>query len=479
MREFVAKKVIMKKFLSVILSCIITISLFPAVASAANKPSAPSVTSASAKSSSSIEVKWGKVSGATSYRVDIRKSGDENYKTLTSGTSSTSYTASGLTSGSTYYFRVYAKNSAGTSERSATYMTHTKPAAPGQPSVSRDSESQLTISWNKVSGATKYKLLYRKADGSNNSYVTLASNLTATSYTHKKLSAGTKYCYRVVAVRTGEVGPEGRSSIKNVESDQSATKSKFTKLARPSNGVNNDKPNEVILSWKAASGDSTYKYQVYRDGKLIATTSALTYTDSSAVSGTIYPYYIRVVDTKDNNNSVSSCDIFYAGPKITKGISLTPQSASSMKISWDKPSSKTGLVYSVKKMVNGEYTTVATTKNNYYVDSGLKTGQTYQYYIQVRDTADNYLTSTYSKSAVLQILPEIVSLSKRSAEISPREHLKLTAIITPSNCTDKTVSWESSNDNIVSVTDGTVTAKAEGVAVITARTSNGKKIRAQ
>lgn len=103
-------------------------------------------------------------------------------------------------------------------------MTHTKPAAPGQPSVSRDSESQLTISWNKVSGATKYKLLYRKADGSNSSYVTLANNLTATSYTHKKLSAGTKYCYRVVAVKTGEVGPEGSRSIKNVESDQSATK---------------------------------------------------------------------------------------------------------------------------------------------------------------------------------------------------------------------------------------------------------------
>ncbi len=51
----------------------------------------------------------------------------------------------------------------------------------------------------------------------------------------------------------------------------------------------------------------------------------------------------------------------------------------------------------------------------------------------------------------------------------------LTTTITPSNATNKNITWKSSNDSIVTVsTTGKITAKKPGTAKITATSSNGK-----
>lgn len=52
---------------------------------------------------------------------------------------------------------------------------------------------------------------------------------------------------------------------------------------------------------------------------------------------------------------------------------------------------------------------------------------------------------------------------------------KLTATITPSNVTDKNISWKSSDDSIASISQtGEITAKKCGIVDITASSSNGK-----
>ena len=61
-----------------------------------------------------------------------------------------------------------------------------------------------------------------------------------------------------------------------------------------------------------------------------------------------------------------------------------------------------------------------------------------------------------------------ISLNKTSATIKPNATLTLTATVTPSDATDKTVTWSSSNPNIASVSNGIVTGHKEGTAVITA-----------
>ncbi len=69
-----------------------------------------------------------------------------------------------------------------------------------------------------------------------------------------------------------------------------------------------------------------------------------------------------------------------------------------------------------------------------------------------------------------------VTLNKSSININTGSTAKLTATISPSNTTNKSVYWSSSNSNVASVDQtGQITAKNEGTTTIKVRTSNGKE----
>jgi len=67
-----------------------------------------------------------------------------------------------------------------------------------------------------------------------------------------------------------------------------------------------------------------------------------------------------------------------------------------------------------------------------------------------------------------------VTISKTSLELTEGQNGTLTASVTPSNATDKTITWSSSDDSVATVNGGIVTAVKAGTATITATSSNGK-----
>ena len=92
-------------------------------------------------------------------------------------------------------------------------------------------------------------------------------------------------------------------------------------------------------------------------------------------------------------------------------------------------------------------------------------------------TSNNGKTATVKVSVIKN--PDIVdatgiTVSPSSLTLTAGGTDTLTATVTPSNATDKTVTWTSSNTGVATVSNGTVTAVAEGTATITAKTSNGK-----
>ena len=68
-----------------------------------------------------------------------------------------------------------------------------------------------------------------------------------------------------------------------------------------------------------------------------------------------------------------------------------------------------------------------------------------------------------------------VSLDKTSAELDVGGTLTLTATVAPTNATNQNVSWSSSDENVATVENGTVTAKAVGTADIIVTTEDGEK----
>ncbi len=155
---------------------------------------------------------WSASSGATSYKVKRALVTGGPYTTIASP-SSTSYTDSGLTNGTTYYYVVSAVNSGGESANSSQLSaTPQPPAAPAAPTnlnaSSGPRKGGVTLKWTQSTtpGVTKNYIYRRTSAGSYSSTPTVKIN-AATSYVDSKLSSGSNYCYRVTAVSSGGESP--------------------------------------------------------------------------------------------------------------------------------------------------------------------------------------------------------------------------------------------------------------------------------
>ena len=71
-----------------------------------------------------------------------------------------------------------------------------------------------------------------------------------------------------------------------------------------------------------------------------------------------------------------------------------------------------------------------------------------------------------------------ITLSQSSVSIEAGSTVNLTATVSPSNATDKTVTWSSSNAGVASVSGGVVTGVAEGNATVTA-SAGGKSAKCE
>src|SRR5208337_4391402 len=130
-------------------------------------------------------------SGTTSYNVKRSTTNGGPYTTVASPTTA-SYTNTGLTNGTPYYYVLTAVNTVGESNPSS-QATATPTAPVTVPPVptglqATAGNAQISLTWNASSGATSYNIKRSTTNGG--PYTTIASPATP-SYTNSGLTNGT------------------------------------------------------------------------------------------------------------------------------------------------------------------------------------------------------------------------------------------------------------------------------------------------
>lgn len=113
------------------------------------------------------------------------------------------------------------------------------------------------------------------------------------------------------------------------------------------------------------------------------------------------------------------------------------------------------------------WSTLKSYGTNFSIDIPLRsTSNQYPYlYVYGAEIEVTYSASTVSVTGV--------SLNKNSTSIEEGSTEQLTETVTPSNATDKSVTWSTSNSSVATVSNGLVTAVSTGSARITVTTTDG------
>ena len=212
---------------------------------------------ATATSSTQINLSWTDVANETGFKIERKTGVGGTYSQIaTVGAGIVSYSNTGLTANTNYYYRVRATNAGGDSpysnEANATTLD-TVPAAPSGLTATAISTTQINLSWtDNASNETGFKIERKTGAGGTYAQIgTVGANLT--TYNDTGLTDGTTYFYRVRA--TNAVGDSAYSS------ETSAT----TLVAPPAapNGLTATaiSSSQINLSWTDVSNETGYKIE--------------------------------------------------------------------------------------------------------------------------------------------------------------------------------------------------------------------------
>ncbi|MBL0049028.1 MAG: fibronectin type III domain-containing protein [Bacteroidetes bacterium] len=159
----------------------------------------PTNVTASAATTTSFTINWSPVPGASSYKVQYRKTSSSTWTTITTSTAFKNIAS--LATATDYEFQVAAVCSNGTSAYSAIALISTQSNATscGVPTGLFETNvalNSVTLNWLPVNGASSYKVQYRKVG-------TSAWSNKTTSFTNKNitsLSANTNYEFQVQTI---------------------------------------------------------------------------------------------------------------------------------------------------------------------------------------------------------------------------------------------------------------------------------------
>ena len=342
-------------------------------------PAAPRVTIGNSSASGKPQLTWAAVDGAAKYEI-YRSTQQSTGYSLLGTTTSTSYVNTGAAAGKTYYYRVKAVNSAGTSAYSNIVSGRAKAAIPAAPRVtignsSASGKPQLT--WAAVDGAAKYEI-YRSTQQSTG--YSLLGTTTSTSYVNTGAAVGKTYYYKVRALNVDGAAGAYSSTVSGA--------AKAVAPAAPTVTMTHSDSGKPKLTWSAVSGAASYR--VYRSESrgtgysLLGTTTSTSYVNTGAAAGKTYYYRVKAVNsagTSAYSNIVSgrAKAAIPAAPRVTIGNS---SASGKPQLTWAAVDGAAKYDVYRSNSADGTFSKVGSTDKTTYVNTGAVKGVTYFYKIR-------------------------------------------------------------------------------------------------
>ena len=303
-----------------------------AVITVITTPAPPAATAGSNAQCTQITANWSASASATGYFLDV--STVNTFASYVPGYNNlyvnnvTTYNVTGLTSGTTYYYRVRANNTCGTSGHSNVITYATSPSTPAAPAANAGSNAQctqFTANWSSSINATGYNLDVSTVN-TFASYVPGYNDLNVnnvTTYNVTGLTSGTTYYYRIRAYNT--CGASISSNVITYATSPAAPS------APTANNGSNAQCTQITANWSSAANATGYYLDVstvntfasYVTGyNNLNVNNVLTYNVTGLTAGTTYYYRIRAYNTcgTGSNSGIITYSTLPAAPATPGSI---------------------------------------------------------------------------------------------------------------------------------------------------------------
>lgn len=362
-------------------------------------PAVPGNFTVQAISSSRIDLSWSDVAGESGYRV-YDWTGTGWHLTTTLNANVTSYSATGLTAGKTYYYYVEAFNATGVG--AATWKSATTfVSAPDPLKLTVVSNTQINLSWTDVAGETGYRVFSWNGSSWQQRGAALAANVT--SYQATGLNANTRYWFYVEAFNASSSAASASQSAMTAGSGPTSPAPLLATAVSES---------VVNLTWTDSVGETSYNVYQWNGSNWGNPTSVAANVTSYQVTGlspaTTYYFLVGAVGSGVTTYADYATVKTLAGaPSEFTSFDVTAISASQIKLSWSDVSGETeyrvyrwtGSQWQFRQSLAADTTT--------YTDSGLNASTTYYYYIEAKNSFGSAYVDYKSATTWLGVAPAV------------------------------------------------------------------------
>ena len=273
-------------------------------------PAAPTNLAANTVSSSQINLTWtDNANNESGFRIEQSTDGTNFTQIATAGSNAVSFSVTGLSASTTYFYRVASFNSAGDSGFSNTASATTSapptsvPAAPSGLNATAVSSSQINLTWTDNANNESGFRIEQSTDGTNFTQIATAGS-NAVSFSVTGLSASTTYFYRVASFNSA-----GTSGFSNTASATTSGPPAPVPAAPSGLSATAVSRTQINLSWTDNSGDeSGFRIERCKNPNCtsfvqIAEVGAnvTTFADTTVNRNTSYNYRVRAFNAAGNS----------------------------------------------------------------------------------------------------------------------------------------------------------------------------------